>query len=54
MSKSRQARTAKTRSITKVRAKAIGRKVAGRQPQRANSKQAPGATREMGPNQTAS
>jgi len=40
MSKSRQARTAKTRSITKVRAKAIGRKATGRQPQRGNSKQA--------------
>ena len=40
MSKSKRARPTKTRSVTKVRSKASGRKAAGRQPQRTNSKQA--------------
>ena len=38
MSKSKRARATKARTITKVRSK--GRNAAGRQPQRANSKQA--------------
>ena len=40
MSKSKRARTAKTRSISTVRSKATGRKTAARQSKRANSKQA--------------
>ena len=40
MSKSKRGRSAKTRSVAKVRSKATRRKVTGRQPQRANSKQA--------------
>jgi hypothetical protein len=40
MSKSKRARTTKACTITKVRARATGRKIGGRQPQRSNSKQA--------------
>ena len=40
MSKSKRARASKARSTSKVRSKAAGRKVAGPQPTRANSKQA--------------
>jgi hypothetical protein len=40
MSKSKRARTSKARSLSKVRSKATGIKVAGDHPTRANSKQA--------------
>jgi Protein of unknown function (DUF3489) len=40
MSKSKRARSAKTRSVAKVRSKAAGSKSGGRRSKRANSKQA--------------
>jgi hypothetical protein len=40
MSKSKRARTTKTRSVTEVQAKVAGRKTAGQHSKRANSKQA--------------
>ena len=40
MSKSKRARSIKTRSASKVRSRAAGRKIADHQPTRANSKQA--------------
>jgi hypothetical protein len=40
MSKAKHARTTKTRSVSKVRSKAAGRKILGDQVGRANSKQA--------------